>query len=231
MYEQFQSGINIIDDKIGGFYNSSTYLVTGNTGTGKTILGLQFLMKGVALYQNGLLITDEKPKNIILQAESLGFDIKNAVINGNLIIFELSEIYPTYVKNIDDLRDMYEEIDNYIVENGIKRIVVDGFKSIVVPNNDIQLAKDFLPFFFDKLSAGELTSMITADITNTQFSDEAEVLLEKLATGIIHLHQSQSQSIRHLIIRKMKGTPVELKSFDYFFVKEKGIVAKEQNVQ
>jgi hypothetical protein len=58
-----------------------------------------------------------------------------------------------------------EEIDNYIVENGIKRIVVDGFKSIIVPNNDIQLAKDFLPFFFDKLSTGELTSMITATIT------------------------------------------------------------------
>lgn len=228
MLEQFESGLNVIDEKVGGLYNSSTYLVTGNTGTGKSILGLQFLMKGISKYQNGLLITDERPKNVVLQAESLGFDIRNAITNGNLIILELTEKYSSYVQSLDDLKDMYEEIDNCIAEHDIKRVVVDGFKTICVPNNDIQLAKEFLPFFFDKLSSGELTSIITADITNATNSDEAKNLLERLATGIIHLHQSQTQSLRHLIIRKMKGTPVESKPFDYFFVNNKGIVGKEQ---
>ena len=229
MVDLVESGINIIDDKIGGFYNSSAYLVSGNTGTGKSIVGLQFLMKGISLLQNGLLLTDEKPKEIIQQAESLGFDVRNALINGNLIILELDEKYSFFINNLDDLKSAYEELDNYIVENNIKRVVVDGFKSVFVPGNDMQLTKDFLPFFFDRLSAGGITSIITADITNSQYSDEAKMLLEKLASGIIHLHQIQSQSIRHMIIRKMKGHPVELKPFDYFFVKNKGIVAKELN--
>jgi len=227
MYELSESGINVIDDKIGGFQTSSTYLVTGNTGTGKSILGLQFLMKGIDLFQNGLLLTDEKPSDVIHQAESLGFDLKNSLINGNLTILELSDKYQSYIQNIGDLKDMFEELDNYIVDNGIKRIVVDGFQSIFVPNNDNQLAKDYLPSFFDRLSQGALTSLITADITKSEYSDEAKQLLEKLSSGIIHLHQIQSQSIRHIIIRKMKGNPVELKPFDYDFVKNKGIVGKE----
>ena len=230
MYDLFESGINVIDDKIGGFYKSSTYLVTGNTGTGKTILGMQFLMKGISTYQNGLLVTDEKPKDVILQAESLGFDIRNAIKNGNLTILSPENSYASFTQNLEDFKSMYEELDNYIVENDIKRIVVDGFKSILIPNNDIQLVKEFLPFFFDKLSSNELIALITADITNYQYSDEAKTLLEKLATGIIHLHQIQSQKIRHLIIRKMKGNPVELKPFDYDFVKAKGIVARELSV-
>jgi len=230
MFELHASGVNCIDDKIGGFYDSSTYLVSGNTGTGKSILGLQFLMKGIALGQRGLLITDEKPKDVILQAESLGFDIRNSISQGSLIVLELEEEYASLVRNTSDLRAVYEEIDTCITENSVKRVVLDEFKNIFVPNNDLQLAKESLPFFFDKLSTGGLTTIITADITSYQYSDEAEQLLEKLASGIVHLHQVQSKSVRHLIIRKMKGQSVDLKPFDYSFVKNRGIVGKEQTV-
>jgi circadian clock protein KaiC len=52
------TGVEGLDDIIeGGFPQGHIYLLEGETGTGKTTIGLQFLLEGARLGERGLFIT------------------------------------------------------------------------------------------------------------------------------------------------------------------------------
>jgi KaiC/GvpD/RAD55 family RecA-like ATPase len=71
----------------GGFPKGRSVLVTGEPGTGKTILSLQFLLDGLARGEKGIYVAaDEGPADIIEQAASLGWDLEKHVENKELAI-------------------------------------------------------------------------------------------------------------------------------------------------
>jgi len=74
---RLSSGIAGYDEiLLGGFIPNRAYLARGGPGTGKTILGLHFLIAGVARGESSLFITLGEPETEIKQnAEKLGFDL------------------------------------------------------------------------------------------------------------------------------------------------------------
>ena len=58
------SGIDLLDYGAGGLMPHKVYLVKGGSGVGKTLLGLQYLTRGLELQEPGVLVTDQKPQNI-----------------------------------------------------------------------------------------------------------------------------------------------------------------------
>ena len=70
------SGIPGLDPLIeGGFLENSVNLVTGETGTGKTIFCSQFLWNGLQKGETGLYITlEERPEDIKADAMLFGWD-------------------------------------------------------------------------------------------------------------------------------------------------------------
>lgn len=71
----------------GGLYEGSITMVTGISGTGKTVLGVQFLSAAVAAGKRALLVTlDEHPRQLIRNAASLGFDLQALIDEGRLFI-------------------------------------------------------------------------------------------------------------------------------------------------
>lgn len=86
--ERITTGSPPIDDMVGGgLYGGSITLVTGISGTGKTIAGMQFLLAGAAAGKRGLLISlDEHPAQLIRNAETLGLDPRAAIEQGLLHI-------------------------------------------------------------------------------------------------------------------------------------------------
>lgn len=65
----------------GGLSKSRLYLVQGNPGTGKTTMGLQFLLEGEQKGEKGLYITlSESKEELIAVGESHGWNLKNLTI-------------------------------------------------------------------------------------------------------------------------------------------------------
>jgi circadian clock protein KaiC len=62
----------------GGFLEGDRALVVGSAGTGKTILGLQYLVNGVTRFgENGVYVTfEELPDQIYRDAANLGWDLR-----------------------------------------------------------------------------------------------------------------------------------------------------------
>jgi len=79
----------------GGLPAGSTVLVSGAPGVGKTTLGLQYLVTGVAQGQPGLLVTFEAfPAMLVRDAQSLGWDLRALEARGGLrLIFTSPEVF------------------------------------------------------------------------------------------------------------------------------------------
>src|SRR5512135_1965537 len=73
-----ETGIAGLDKTLsGGFMQGSANLVRGAPGTGKTVLALQYLLRGVERGEPGLLISfEEFPQSLQRDAQALGWDLR-----------------------------------------------------------------------------------------------------------------------------------------------------------
>ena len=76
--DRLSTGISKLDKKLqGGYPAGESILITGEPGTGKTILGIQFLHQACVEGKKCMMIaTEETPEKILLHAKMLGFDLE-----------------------------------------------------------------------------------------------------------------------------------------------------------
>ncbi|MEM4452931.1 MAG: ATPase domain-containing protein, partial [Thermosphaera sp.] len=73
----------------GGIPKGFTIAAVGEPGTGKTIFSIQFVAKGLELGEKCIYVTTEESRDsIILQAERLGFDFKEPLMRGELVVID-----------------------------------------------------------------------------------------------------------------------------------------------
>jgi circadian clock protein KaiC len=83
-------GFEVISE--GGLPQGRTTLVSGTSGSGKTILALEFLFRGVKDYgENGVFVTfEETPKDIIKNVKSLGWGLDNLMKSNKFAFVDAS---------------------------------------------------------------------------------------------------------------------------------------------
>ena len=89
---RLSTGIPRLDELLGGgLLPRSVTLVSGSTGTGKTTLGMQFLLEGAKRKQRGIFVTlEEGPAQILASAGALSLSLREAVDAGMVNIIYLS---------------------------------------------------------------------------------------------------------------------------------------------
>src|SRR5439155_23307265 len=114
------SGIDLLHYSAGGLLPHKVYLVRGGSGVGKTLLGLQYLTRGLELQEPGILITDQKPQNVISQAHAIGFAIEESIRRGQLSILNPSTRYFELVESPADVLAIIEELGDQVKTIGAK---------------------------------------------------------------------------------------------------------------
>jgi circadian clock protein KaiC len=76
----------------GGLPQGRTTLVSGTSGTGKTLLAIQFLYNSILAFDEpGIFVTfEESPADIIKNALSFGWDLQRLIEEGKLFILDAS---------------------------------------------------------------------------------------------------------------------------------------------
>lgn len=83
-------GVDGIDALIeGGIPNGAAVLVSGEPGTGKSVLCLQFLLAGIREGEPGVYASSDLPGRIYETAASLGWDLRGAVEDGYARVIQL----------------------------------------------------------------------------------------------------------------------------------------------
>lgn len=115
------TGVDALDLPLsGGLPTGNSLLVQGAPGTGKTILGMQFLQAGIARGQPGLFVSfEEHPQRLMRDARALGWDFEaSARARRLLVVFTSPEAFLSELG-----ADGYGRM---IREYGLRRAVVDG---------------------------------------------------------------------------------------------------------
>lgn len=117
----------------GGLPVGRTTLVSGTSGTGKTLLAVQFLYNGISYFDDaGVFVTfEESPTDIIKNAYSFGWDLQKLINEGKLFILDASpDPEGQEVVGNFDLSALIERIQYAIRKYKAKRVSIDSITAI-----------------------------------------------------------------------------------------------------
>lgn len=219
------SGIEGLDEITGGGlpYGRPT-LVCGASGCGKTLLGMEFLIRGTALNEPGVFLAFEETCSELNQNFfSIGFDLEKLVASKLLDIdhvhIERSGLEPT---GEFDLEGLFIRIGHAIDRIGAKRVVLDSLETLFSGYLSEGILRLELKRLFTFLKEKQVTTVVTAEQgerTLTRFGLE-----EYVADCVIFLDHKLSDQIatRHLRIVKYRGSSHGTNEYP-FLIDENGL--------
>jgi circadian clock protein KaiC len=205
---QLSTGISGLDSMMhGGIPSRSTILVMGGAGTGKTLLGLQFIMAGLKLGEPGIIILfEEREDQLIYEASRMGWDLKEFMDNGLLSII--------YANPRDISPDEHNlEIQSYVENTGAKRLLYDGVYNLesVIPD-PVEL-REHIRLLTDFLESKGITVMLTNELSKKFTSDNIpDIGISSIADAIILLNFAymQNRFERTMSVLKLRGSHHDL---------------------
>ena len=127
--EKSPSGINGLDDiTYGGLPKGRPTLVCGSAGSGKTLIAMEFLVKGAQKYgEPGVFMAfEETEEELAKNFASLGFDLDDLIARNKLVVdyvyIDKSEIEET---GEYDLEGLFIRLGSAIDSIGAKRVALD----------------------------------------------------------------------------------------------------------
>jgi len=204
------TGIRGLDEITrGGLPAGRPTLVCGGPGSGKTLLGLTFLVNGAMLFgEPGVLMTfEENAEEIASDVASLGFDLPELVRSGKLAVdyvrVERAEIEET---GEYDLEGLFVRLDYAIRTVGAKRVVLDTIESLFAGLKDDGILRSELRRLFRWLKDKGVTAVITGERGNGLLTKQG--LEEYVSDAVILLdHRVHDQvSTRRLRVVKYRGS-------------------------
>lgn len=235
MIERIPTGIKGLDALIGGgFIPRKVYLVSGETGTGKTVFGLQYLMEGISHGENGIYIAgDEKPDHLIADAESLGWKFGNFVKEKRLGLLDVSPFFKDMrdgkTKEVD-IRTIVADLAKHVKRIGAKRIVIDPIGPLIF-KDDAQSGireyiRDIVFAMEDNLGC---TILVTSGIPQGSPALSRHGVAEFICEGVILLsiREHGNRRVRTLLVRKMRCSPTDLNEHNFEIIPNEGIIVRE----
>ncbi|MEA5450733.1 circadian clock protein KaiC [Leptolyngbya sp. CCNP1308] len=117
----------------GGMPAGRSTLVSGTSGTGKTLFAVQFIYNGITEFDEpGVLVTfEESPEDIIQNAYSFGWDLQHLVDDGKLFILDASpDPEGQDVVGNFDLSALIERIQYAIRKYKARRVSIDSVTAV-----------------------------------------------------------------------------------------------------
>ncbi len=220
-----RTGIEELDKKLGGgFYRSSTIVVSGPPAVGKTILGLQFLFNGAKKFgEKGAYVTLSEPvSKTKLFCEKLKFYDSSLVEDGVVTFLDLG---PLMMRHKIDVRSVLHEI-GLLMENATpERIVIDPVTIISFAVRDVYESRIAILRMAGVISSMNSTSILVSEaneMTGIPFFPIEEYVADAVLRVAIK-QNDMGEFERLMMIRKLRGSDHERRWIKYN-ITEEGIV-------
>jgi circadian clock protein KaiC len=204
------TGIQGLDEvTAGGLPQGRPTLVCGSAGCGKTLLAMEFLVRGAMEYKEpGVFMAfEETTEELTQNVRSLGFDLDDLIeqqkLNVDYVHVERSEIEET---GEYDLEGLFIRLGHAIDSIGAKRVVLDTLETLFSGLSNTAILRAELRRLFRWLKHKGVTAVITAERGDGSISRHG--LEEYVSDCVILLdHRVNDQvSTRRLRIVKYRGS-------------------------
>jgi circadian clock protein KaiC len=147
----------------GGLPRGRTTLLVGGSGSGKTILALQFLVNGAQQHDEpGIFVAfEETPSRIIANAETFGWNLPELQEQGKLYFVDAQPAPDLVQSGTFDLSGMLAALGAKADELGAKRIVFDALDIVLALLPDPAAQRREIYRLHAWLLARELTGIVT----------------------------------------------------------------------
>ncbi len=212
MLPKSPSGIKGFDEIThGGLPRGRPALVCGGAGSGKTLFGMEFLVRGATEFgEPGMFMSfEESEDDLAANFASLGFDLKALEaakkISLDCVRVERSEIEETGEYNLEGL---FVRMGFAIDAIGAKRVVLDTLEALFSGFTNQFILRAEIRRLFRWLKDRGITAVITAERGNSESGLTRQGLEEYVSDCVIVLdHRVKDQlSTRRLRVVKYRGT-------------------------
>jgi KaiC/GvpD/RAD55 family RecA-like ATPase len=242
------TGIPGFDELVeGGFPKSSSTLICGGPGCGKTIFCMQYLINGATQFnEKGLYVTfEQRASDLRRQAKQFGWDIEDLEYKGMIHIISLP-VEKITMKTI-------QEIQKIVKRDNIKRLVIDSLSTLIInapiytspselavqdvvgenivfspPIIGDYIVKRFVYGFIEQLRSFNTTNLLISEASQSGEYITRDSLSEFVCDGVvlISFESLGGEFSRSLIVRKMRATKND-EDIHPLEIGKKGIVVHE----
>jgi circadian clock protein KaiC len=204
------TGIEGLDEITGGgLPRGRPTLVCGSAGCGKTLLAMEFLVRGATQFgEPGVFMAfEETAEELTRNVRSLGFDLDDLADQNKLLVdyvhVERSEIEET---GEYDLEGLFIRLGHAIDTVGAKRVVLDTIETLFGGLSNAAILRSELRRLFRWLKDRGVTAVITGERGDGQLTRQG--LEEYVSDCVIVLDHrvTENLSTRRLRIVKYRGT-------------------------
>lgn len=210
LLQKAPTGITGLDEITGGgLPKGRTTLVCGTAGCGKTLLSMEFLVRGAVEHgEPGVFIAfEETAEDLAANVASIGFDL-DALIEQKLLRVDYIHLDPSELAEAGayDLEGLFIRLGLAIDTIKARRVAIDTIEVLFAGLKDEQLLRSELRRLFSWLKAREVTSIITAERGSSTLTRHG---LEEYVSDCVLLldHRVNEQiSTRRLRVVKYRGS-------------------------
>ena len=193
----------------GGLPKNRITLISGGPGSGKTLLGIDFLVNGVTNYkERGVFMSfEETEAELYEDVASLNLDLHGLVSKKEIqlehVLLQRSDMQETGEFNLEGL---FIRLELAIDSIGAKRVVLDSIESLFVGVKDAGILRLEIKRLFRWLKQKQVTAVITGEQGQNTFTRHG--LEEFISDCIILLDNRvrQQVSTRRIRIIKYRGS-------------------------
>ncbi|MEA1907881.1 MAG: ATPase domain-containing protein [Euryarchaeota archaeon] len=185
----------------GGIPETYSTLVTGSSGTGKTIFGLEFIHESLKNDKPAVVVSfNELPEQLIAEALRFGWDLRRYVVDGILkFVHTTDQVHPD--EHLWRVRDAVESI-------GARSVLFDGISDMETVFYGSVRVENYIHSLIGYFKHASVTSVFTNGTEYAAASRITDVGTSFLMDGIISLDNTMNvgEMKKTLRIVKLRGT-------------------------
>lgn len=195
----------------GGLPVGRSTLVSGTSGTGKTLLAVQFLYNGITQFDDpGVFVTfEESPTDIIKNAYSFGWDLQALIDQGKLFILDASpDPEGQDVVGNFDLSALIERLQYAIRKYKARRVSVDSVTAVFQQYDAVSVVRREIFRLVARLKQVGVTTVMTTE-REAEYGSVARFGVEEFVSDNVVIVRNVLEGERRrrtIEILKLRGT-------------------------
>ncbi len=198
--DRVPTGVQRLDEMLGskGFYRTSSILISGTAGTGKSSFAASFAQAACERGEQTLYVAhEESPSQIIRNMKSIGIDLQPYTESGNL------HFHPARVASYG-LEEHFFAFKELLDEHRPELVVIDPISNLLEIGTPEEV-KNVLTRIIDLLKSRGITAVFTHFTTGADALEATEVAVSSLMDAWLLLRHVENGAERNRVLYIMKA--------------------------
>lgn len=206
----------------GGLPKYRTTLISGGAGSGKTLMGIDFLINGATSYNEpGIFMSFEETEDELFKdVASLNLDLQGLVSKKKILVEHVVLERRDVQEKEFNLEGLLIRLENAIHSIGAKRVVLDSIESLFAGFTDVGILRVEIKRLFRWLKDKQVTSIVTGEPSQGFYTRQG---LEEFVSDCIILLDNRVKeqiSVRRIRVVKYRGSKHGTNEYPFVIDKE-----------